>query len=196
MRLMPPTLAIDRHGWLSEALAERRYSPHQDDRPDVGDISLLVVHCISLPRGCFGGPWIDQLFCRPTALRHHPQLATLAEMRVSAHFFIDRSGCLRQYVSCARRAWHAGASSFAQRSRCNDFSIGIELEGTDDQVFEATQYQRLAELTYLLASRYPLRAVRGHEHIAPGRKQDPGSGFDWPRYARITSLPRRWFPTT
>lgn len=196
MTAMPQTPAIDRHGWLHHQLADHCISPHQDARPEQSTICLLVVHCISLPRGCFGGPWIDHLFRKPTRLRSHPQLMMLADFRVSAHFFIDRNGHLRQYVSCARRAWHAGVSSFENRVGCNDFSIGVELEGTDDQVFETAQYRRLAELSRILATRYPLRAVRGHEHIAPGRKQDPGTGFDWPRFARATTLPRRWFPAT
>lgn len=185
---------FDRHDWLHTAV--RRDSPHFDARPSDSQISLLVVHCISLPRGQFGGPWVDGLFMQPAVLQRHPALAPLAAMRVSSHFLIDRQGHLRQYVSCQKRAWHAGVSSFAGQAHCNDFSIGIELEGTDDGPFTTAQYAQLLLLTRQLTCRYPIRYIRGHAHIAPGRKTDPGEGFEWSRYASQSQLPRRWFPAT
>ena len=156
-------------------------SPNCDERPADMAIELVVVHGISLPPGQFGGVGVEQLFT--DALDHdaHPYYEQLRGMRVSAHFFIRRDGSVIQFVPCSRRAWHAGASSWQGRERCNDFSVGIELEGADDIPYEAQQYAALAKLIFLLRARYPIRDVVGHSEIAPGRKTDPGSAFDWPR---------------
>jgi AmpD protein len=170
-------------------------SPHCDARPADTPIELLVVHNISLPPGEFGGDAVLQLFAGTLDCSAHPFYAELVGLRVSAHFLIRRTGHVMQFVSCADRAWHAGVSSFEGRARCNDFSIGVELEGSDDTPYGDAQYQALCELTRALAAAYPLRAVQGHCHIAPERKTDPGPSFDWPRYARAVALPRLVFPT-
>jgi len=159
-------------------------SPNADERPDPDDLSLIVVHAISLPPGEFGGPWIDALFCNRLDACAHPYFATIAGLRVSAHCVIARDGGLTQYVSFDRRAWHAGASQWRDRSRCNDFSIGIELEGTDQVPFTDAQYVQLARIIRALLRRYPRlspQALAAHSDIAPGRKSDPGPHFDWPR---------------
>jgi AmpD protein len=160
-------------------------SPNQDARPDPADISLLVVHAISLPPDQFGGPWIDDLFLNRLDPTAHPYFATLGQLRVSAHLLIRRDGAVIQYVPFERRAWHAGASEFAGRGRCNDFSIGVELEGCDTQPFEDAQYAALGAVTRLLLARYPAltpQRIAGHSDIAPQRKTDPGPHFDWARY--------------
>jgi N-acetyl-anhydromuramoyl-L-alanine amidase len=172
-------------GWLPRA--RRVPSPNCDDRPDALDISLLVIHNISLPPGRFGGPHVEELFTNRLDPASHPFFASIRDLRVSAHLFIDRRGRLTQFVPLHRRAWHAGASSFRGRTRCNDYSIGIELEGTDDRPFTAAQYRRLARVGRWLLRRYP--AIRpdcivGHSDIAPGRKTDPGPWFDWRRFRR------------
>lgn len=142
-------------------------------------VDLLVVHSISLPPGAFGGDAIEQLFTNRLDWSAHPYFESIRGLRVSAHFLIRRDGELLQFVSCDRRAWHAGASTWQGRSDCNDFSIGVELEGLEGGRFEDAQYDRLAAVARSLARRYPLRGVVGHEHIAPGRKSDPGAGFEW-----------------
>jgi len=157
-------------------------SPNCDDRPQGVEIELLVVHSISLPPGEFGGPGIEQLFLNKLDPAAHPYYAGIAELRVSAHFVVRRDGATIQYVPCSKRAWHAGVSSWNGRSRCNDFSVGIELEGCDDMAFEAAQYDALALLTRALRKRYPISGIAGHSGIAPGRKTDPGPHFDWARY--------------
>ncbi|RTL55983.1 MAG: 1,6-anhydro-N-acetylmuramyl-L-alanine amidase AmpD [Rhodocyclaceae bacterium] len=156
-------------------------SPNQDDRPEGMAVDLLVIHFISLPPGQFGGDAITALFTNTLNESAHPDFAGLSGLRVSSHFLIRRDGSLIQYVPCARRAWHAGQSRWRGRSRCNDFSIGIELEGCETQVFDAAQYETLNLLLPLLKARFPIRDVVGHEHIAPGRKNDPGPTFDWAR---------------
>ena len=166
-------------GWLAEA--RRVPSPHYDCRPDDENPSLLVVHNISLPPGEFGGPWIDALFTGTIDPNAHPYFAGIAHLRVSAHCLIRRDGEIVQYVPFDKRAWHAGVSSYHGRERCNDFSIGIELEGCDTMPFEPAQYERLAALIADLKRRYPIEAVVGHSDIAPGRKTDPGPFFDWNR---------------
>jgi AmpD protein len=182
----PPTsdaAGIDGDGWLIEA--ERRPSPNCDARPADTLIDLLVIHNISLPPGEFQGNWIDDLFLNRLDPNAHPYFAPIASVRVSAHLLIRRDGCLIQYVSCDRRAWHAGVSSFQGRERCNDYSIGIELEGTDETPFTDVQYQRLADCTRDIQERYPgitRERIAGHSDIAPGRKTDPGPAFDWNRY--------------
>jgi AmpD protein len=160
-------------------------SPNCDERPAGCSIELLVIHAISLPPGQFGGPGVIELFTNRLDPRAHPYYAGIASLRVSAHFFIRRSGELLQFVPCAKRAWHAGVSSWRGRERCNDFSIGVELEGSDDTPFEAVQYEALAALTRALWERYPLAEIVGHADIAPGRKTDPGPRFDWARYSAL-----------
>jgi AmpD protein len=167
-------------GWCAGAL--RYPTPHCDARPDPADISLLVVHNISLPAGRFGGPHVSDLFTGRIDYNADPSFADLRGLRVSSHFFVRRDGRVIQYVSANDKAWHAGRSEFNGRGQCNDFSIGVELEGTDSTPFTAGQYQALAELTVALHNRYPLTDVQGHEHIAPGRKTDPGPLFDWRNY--------------
>lgn len=173
-------------GWLIPA--RHTPSPNHDERPAGCDIDLLVIHGISLPPGEFGGPWIDALFCNALDPAAHPYFREVAGLRVSAHVLIRRDGDVVQYVPFERRAWHAGLSCFAGRERCNDFSIGIELEGCDDQPYSDVQYTRLAAVTRALLAAYPaLNAERivGHSDIAPGRKTDPGPGFDWPRFRAL-----------
>lgn len=167
-------------------------SPNCDDRPVEADISLLVVHGISLPPGEFGGPAIAQLFTNRLDPAGHPYFATIANLRVSAHFLIGRDGALTQFVTCARRSWHAGASSWQGRAGCNDFSIGVELEGSDDLPYAPAQYRVLASLARALCRRYPIVDLVGHSDIAPGRKTDPGPAFDWARFRRLVAArPRR-----
>ena len=160
-------------------------SPNCDERPAGTAIDLIVIHAISLPPGEFGGQGITELFTNRLNPAAHPFYATVAAMTVSAHFVIGRTGELTQFVPCAMRAWHAGPSQWRGRCRCNDFSIGIELEGTDDAAFEDAQYERLAALTRALLRRYPAAAIAGHSDIAPGRKTDPGPHFDWVRYRAL-----------
>lgn len=171
---------VSADGWCNSAV--RMPSSNFDARPDQGQIDLLVIHNISLPPGQFGGHYICDLFTNQLDCEAHPYFAQLRDLRVSSHFLILRNGTVMQFVSTNYRAWHAGVSNFAGRERCNDFSIGIELEGTDFEPFEAVQYEKLAGLTHALRARYPLTTVIGHEHIAPGRKSDPGPCFDWLRY--------------
>ncbi|OZI17594.1 N-acetylmuramoyl-L-alanine amidase [Bordetella genomosp. 7] len=186
---------LDRHGWLAPAPGVRLMpSPNCDARPPGMPVSLLVIHNISLPPGQFGGPHVANLFLNRLDYGAHPWLERLRGLRVSAHFFIDRQGNITQFVSTDARAWHAGVSRLDGRERCNDFSLGIELEGTDTQPYTDAQYATLAKLARLLRTRYPLRAVRGHEHIAPGRKTDPGPAFNWPRFGRLASFARRQLP--
>lgn len=157
-------------------------SPHSDERPAADDIALVVLHNISLPPGEFGGSWIDHLFCGTLDTTQHPYFQTLRGLRVSAHLCIFRDGSVTQYVPFHRRAWHAGVSSWQGRERCNDFSIGVELEGSDHTAFEPAQYARLAQVLLALFAHYPglgSQRLTGHSHIAPGRKTDPGPHFDW-----------------
>lgn len=180
---------ISRAGW--HRLARRCRSPNFDARPDGTAIELIVVHNISLPPGQFGGDAVEHFFRNQLAPGAHPFFASIAQLQVSAHFFIRRSGELVQFVSTQKRAWHAGASCWNGRARCNDFSIGVELEGTDATPFTARQYRCLSALTNSLLSRYPsIWAAAGHADIAPGRKTDPGPTFDWPRYLAETGLPQ------
>lgn len=156
-------------------------SPNQDERPPGTEITLLVVHSISLPPGEYGGDAIERLFTNRLDPDAHPYFRKIADLRVSSHFLIRRAGELVQFAAVQRRAWHAGASSWRGRSGCNDFSIGVELEGTDDARFADAQYLRLAELIRALQAALPLRDIAAHSEISPGRKTDPGPGFDWPR---------------
>jgi AmpD protein len=166
-------------GWL--APCRRLESPNQDERPAGEAVTLLVVHSISLPPGEYGGDAIERLFTNRLDAAAHPYFDTIAELEVSAHFLVRRDGELVQFVPTTRRAWHAGASSWRGRSRCNDFSIGVELEGTDDGPFEEAQYRALEELIARLRGALPLRDIAAHSDVAPGRKTDPGPGFAWDR---------------
>jgi N-acetyl-anhydromuramoyl-L-alanine amidase len=180
---MTATLRIDATGGLLLA-ARQVLSPHCDARPSGVLPELIVVHGISLPPGQFGGPWIDNLFCGNLPAQAHPSFAAIASLRVSAHSVIDREGRISQYVPFMARAWHAGESSYRGRPACNDFSIGIELEGADDVPYTSSQYESLAALIAALCAAYPTLSserMAGHSDIAPGRKSDPGPLFDWPR---------------
>ena len=162
-------------------------SPNCDDRPVGANIELLVIHNISLPPGEFGGPGIVELFTNRLNPRAHPYYREIEGHKVSSHFLIRRDGQLIQFVPCARRAWHAGQSEWRGRSRCNDFSVGVELEGADDQPFADAQYVVLADLTVALKRAYPIKDCIGHCDIAtpPGRKTDPGPHFDWARFRSL-----------
>lgn len=175
--------AVDRNGIVRAAAQVP--SPNSDDRPPGTAITLLVVHGISLPPGRFGGAAIAELFTNRLDPTAHPYFATVGQLRVSAHFLIGRDGALTQFVSCVRRAWHAGVSAWRGRADCNDFSIGVELEGTDELPYETSQYQVLARLTRALSRRYPIGELVGHQDVAPGRKTDPGPAFDWPRFRAL-----------
>ncbi|ALS99633.1 1,6-anhydro-N-acetylmuramyl-L-alanine amidase AmpD [Lacimicrobium alkaliphilum] len=175
---------FDAPGWHSSAL--KHPSLHCDQRPD-GEVSLLVIHNISLPPGEFGGPYINQLFTGTLDCAAHPYFRGLEGLKVSSHFLIRRDGSLIQYVPTGMRAWHAGLSCFQGRSACNDFSIGIELEGTDTQPYSTDQYRSLLTLTGDIMQTYPqitLGRIIGHCDIAPGRKTDPGPAFDWPGFRK------------
>ena len=165
--------------------AEFIASPNCDERPAGSVIELLVIHSISLPPGEFGGPGIVELFTNRLDAAAHPYYADIAGLSVSAHFLIRRDGALIQFVPCLQRAWHAGASTWCGRERCNDFSVGIELEGSDSTAFETAQYWQLAALTRALREYYPIRDIVGHADIAPGRKTDPGPHFDWDHYRTL-----------
>jgi len=172
-------------------------SPNCDARPGGCAISLLVIHYISLPPGEFGGPGIVELFTDRLDPAAHSFYATVAGTKVSAHFLIRRDGALHQFVPCGARAWHAGESSWKGRAQCNDFSIGVELEGTGEAPFTGAQYRRLAVLTRALQAHYPIRDIVGHSDVAPGRKSDPGPQFDWARYrGMIKKLSPRRAPGT
>lgn len=192
--MRPPQSSIDNSppcvdtvtGRLSSA--RQVPSPNCDDRPAGITPDLIVVHGISLPPGEFGGPWIDRLFTNSLPPQQHPYFATVASLKVSSHLLIRRDGAVVQYVPLHRRAWHAGVSSYRGREKCNDFSIGIELEGTDDAAYEPAQYRALSETVVALCEAYPTLSrerIAGHSDIAPGRKTDPGVGFDWPRFTAL-----------
>lgn len=183
---MAATAGLSVDGWMSAA--RRIDSPNNDDRPAGEAISLVVVHAISLPPAQFGSDDIVRLFTNSLDPEAHPYFSAISALRVSAHFLIRRDGVLIQFVSCLRRAWHAGESSWNGRERCNDFSIGIELEGCDELPFEEAQYLRLVDLIQSLRECFPIAAVVGHSDIAPGRKTDPGQCFDWQRLAALGAL--------
>lgn len=169
-------------------LARQCPSPNQDDRPDDCAVDLLVIHNISLPPGEYGGPWIDRLFQNRLPAEQHPYFQEIHRLRVSSHLLIRRDGELVQYVPLHKRAWHAGESCFAGRQRCNDFSIGIELEGNDETPYTDAQYQALASTILQIRQHYPgitRERITGHCDIAPGRKSDPGPAFDWRRLHRL-----------
>jgi AmpD protein len=173
---------IDADGLLLEA--RQIPSPNFDERTPGLPIELVVIHNISLPPGQFGGNGVTELFTNRLDPEQHPYYREIYQLRVSSHFFIRRDGELIQFVSCLKRAWHAGVSQWQGRERCNDFSIGIELEGDDDSPFEEAQYTMLGRLLDALKATYPIAGVTGHSDIAPGRKTDPGPFFDWARVKR------------
>lgn len=176
-------LLINQQGWLQAA--NHRPSPNYNERPEGVPVSLLVIHNISLPPGEFGGQYICDFFTNCLDTNCHPYFETISDLRVSAHLLIQRDGELVQFVSFDDRAWHAGKSCYEGAENCNDFAIGIELEGTDDTPYTHEQYQALSAVTLALMNRYPsinIQRIVGHSHIAPDRKTDPGPAFDWPRY--------------
>ncbi|MBA2350640.1 MAG: 1,6-anhydro-N-acetylmuramyl-L-alanine amidase AmpD [Burkholderiales bacterium] len=177
---MNQSSSIDVNGLLSAASFIA--SPNFDERPAHSSVQLLVIHNISLPPGEFGGDGIIELFTNRLDPAAHPYYRSIAHVRVSAHFLIRRNGEIIQFVSCDKRAWHAGISSWCGHERCNDFSIGVELEGCDSIPFTDCQYEGLATLTRTLRATYPISDIKGHSDIAPGRKTDPGPCFDWQRY--------------
>jgi AmpD protein len=190
---LPPVSAAGwQRGWY--AFARACPSPNFGPRPPGISIDLAVLHSISLPPGEFGGCAVQQLFTNQLDWNAHPYYRQIEGMQVSAHFFIQRGGELWQFVSCDDRAWHAGRSRFQERDNCNDFSIGIELEGLEGGAFEPAQYETLTALLPALALQYPVRHITGHEHIAPGRKSDPGPGLDWGLLQRCTGFSPQCFP--
>lgn len=188
--MSPETLTVHADGWLSDA--RRCPSPNQDSRPEGVEPELIVIHGISLPPGEFGGAYIDALFENRLDPDTHAFFRTIQNLRVSAHLLIRRDGERVQYVAFSRRAWHAGQSAYRGRQQCNDFSIGIELEGTDDTPYTDVQYQLLARIIQVLRQHYsaiPAEAILGHADIAPGRKTDPGPAFDWQRLWHLLDTP-------
>jgi N-acetyl-anhydromuramoyl-L-alanine amidase len=166
-------------------------SPNHDSRPDGVQADLIVVHGISLPPGEYGGPWIDRLFTNTLPAEVHPYFSEVGSLRVSSHLVVRRDGAVTQYVKFTERAWHAGKSMYQGREACNDFSVGVELEGTDTLPYEAAQYGALAQVVAALCAAYPRLSVDrlvGHSDIAPGRKTDPGPAFEWPRARRLISV--------
>ena len=175
-------MKLDAQGWFSGV--RRVASPNFDARPAGMPVSLLIIHNISLPPDEFGGTGVERLFTNTLDIEEHPYYEKLRGVKVSAHFFIRRNGEIVQFVSCHRRAWHAGVSLWRGRARCNDFSIGIELEGSDFVPFDDAQYKSLRYLTRRLRRAYPVGDIAGHSDVAPGRKTDPGPRFDWSRYLK------------
>ncbi|MDR2128432.1 MAG: 1,6-anhydro-N-acetylmuramyl-L-alanine amidase AmpD [Burkholderiaceae bacterium] len=184
--------ALWQQGWYR--YARRLPSPNFGERPPHARVELIVVHAISLPPGEYGGDGVHQLFTNTLDWGAHPCYAALRGTEVSAHWFIRRDGALWQYVSARHRAWHAGVSRYLERDNCNDFSVGIELEGLPGRHFDAAQYESLGSLCAAIAQAHPVCAIAGHEHIAPGRKRDPGAGFDWPRLRAMLGWRASFFP--
>lgn len=179
-------------GWHPQA--QRLESPNFGPRPTEACIDLIVVHAISLPPGQYGTDAVQRLFTNQLDWDAHPYFQGIRGLQVSSHFYIQRDGALWQFVSCDDRAWHAGASAYRGKSNCNDDSVGIELEGMEGDRFEDAQYQCLAQVCLDLEQHYPIAHVAGHEHIAPGRKHDPGPGFDWPRLQKLLDVAPPAFP--
>lgn len=179
-------------GWLHSA--RHVHSPNFGPRPTGEPITMVVVHSISLPPGVYGGNEVEQLFTNQLDWTAHPYFEQIQGAEVSAHFFIRRNGELTQFVSVLDRAWHAGRSSWQGHDNCNDYSIGIELEGLEDHPFEPAQYATLGRLILALAQQWPIDTVLGHEHIAPGRKKDPGIAFDWPLLKGLLGTSQRLIP--
>ena len=169
--------ALWQGGWYR--FARREDSPNFGPRPAGAQVDLIVVHSISLPPGQYGGDEVRQLFTNALDWDAHPYFKSIEGLQVSSHFYVRRNGELWQFVDCDHRAWHAGASHYRGRGECNDDSLGVELEGLEGERFEQAQYEALSDLCAALAQRYPIEHIAGHEHIAPGRKRDPGAGFDW-----------------
>ncbi len=180
------------NGWYR--FAGHQPSPNFGPRPAQTRINLIVLHSISLPPGHYGGDQVQQLFTNQLDWNQHPYFKSIEGMEVSAHFFIRRQGELLQFVSTLDRAWHAGVSRYHGQPNCNDNSIGIELEGLEGGIFEDSQYETLASLCAAILQNHPVADIAGHEHIAPGRKADPGSGFDWGLLQRSLGLACRYFP--
>ncbi len=179
-------------GWYQ--FAHKLQSPNFGPRPDSIPIDLVVLHSISLPPGVYGGNEVQALFTNQLDWSAHPYFRQIEGLEVSSHFYIKRTGEIWQFVSCDDRAWHAGRSSYRGRGNCNDDSIGIELEGVEGDSFEFAQYEAMASLIPPLRERYPIQHLAGHEHIAPGRKTDPGSGLDWALLQKMLALPDPYFP--
>ena len=190
--MTPETSTLWQGGWYAHA--RRLASPNFGARPPGASIDLIVLHSISLPPGRYGGDEVQQLFTNTLDWNAHPYFTQIAGAQVSSHFYIRRGGELWQFVSCDDRAWHAGQSQYRGRANCNDDSVGIELEGLEGELFEDMQYEALASLCAALAQRYPIAHVAGHEHVAPGRKQDPGPGFVWARLRDALAWSPRYFP--
>jgi AmpD protein len=188
----PAGAALWRDGWYQ--FAGRLASPNYGPRPIRARTDLIVLHSISLPPGQYGGDEVQSLFTNQLDWNQHPYFKSIEGMAVSAHFYIRRDGELLQFVSANDRAWHAGASSYRGRSNCNDDSIGIELEGLEGGPFEEFQYETLVSLCAAILQHYPIAHIAGHEHVAPGRKGDPGRGFDWPLLQKALGLAARYFP--
>jgi len=188
----PPADALWNGGWYR--FARRLASPNFGPRPLQAVVDLIVIHSISLPPGQYGGDEVQRLFTNTLDWNAHPYFQTIQGLEVSAHFYIRRNGELWQFVSCDERAWHAGTSHYRGRDNCNDDSIGIELEGLEGTPFDAAQYETLAGLCAALPQRYPINHIAGHEHIAPGRKADPGTGFAWAHLRQSLGWPTQCFP--
>ncbi len=184
--------ALWQAGWYG--FARKLASPNFGARPNGAQIDLIVVHSISLPPGRYGGDEVQRLFSNTLDWEAHPYFKSIEGLQVSAHFYIRRNGELWQFVSCDDRAWHAGKSQYRGREECNDDSVGIELEGLEGDTFEMAQYEALAGLCAAIAQQYPVQHIAGHEHIAPGRKRDPGGGFDWALLRRSLAWPAQCFP--
>lgn len=184
---MPESSSLWQNGWLNAA--RQIPSPNYGPRPEGVVIDLAVIHSISLPPGVYGGDEIVQLFTNQLDWAAHPYFEQIRGTEVSAHFVIRRTGELLQFVSVLDRAWHAGRSTWRGRDNCNDYSVGIELEGLEDTPFDLPQYETLASLLEALSSAWPITQIAGHEHVAPGRKRDPGSAFDWLLLQALTKRP-------
>lgn len=187
-----PDNALWSGGWYQ--FARRQPSPNFGPRPPAALVDLIVLHCISLPPGQYGGDEVQRLFLNTLDWNAHPYFKRIEGMEVSSHFYVRRNGELWQFVSCDDRAWHAGASHYRGRDNCNDDSIGIELEGVEGGDFEAAQYETLAGLCAAIPQRYPVSHVAGHEHIAPARKSDPGTGFNWLLLQQTLGWASQYFP--
>jgi AmpD protein len=189
---LPKSTPLWIDGWYQ--FSDRLVSPNYGPRAEGAMVDLIVLHCISLPPGQYGGDDVQRLFTNQLDWNKHPYFKSIQGMEVSAHFYIRRHGELQQFVSCNDRAWHAGASSYRGRGNCNDDSIGIELEGVEGGPFEDSQYETLAGLCAAILQHYPIAHIAGHEHVAPGRKTDPGNGFNWPLLQQSLGLSSPYFP--
>ena len=190
--MAPTDRAAWAQGWWGRA--RRVESPNEGARPTLVAVELVVLHSISLPAGEYGGDAVERLFTNRLDCAAHPSFEDLRALQVSAHFFLRRDGSLLQFVSCDRRAWHAGVSSWLGRDNCNDWSIGVELEGLEGQLFAPRQYTSLVRLLKALREHYPIAHLAGHEHVAPQRKRDPGPGFDWAQLKTRLRWPASMFP--